>query len=96
MTTHNKSTPPVTIQVDAEVMEDGNEMGLMLSPDNGYKPKAIQKKMQFVDGPAQRLANLRISIKSCEKKRDEYVSKIKELKAKEKKLVKLMDQIDNI
>lgn len=73
-----------------------------LAPSQGkdervvHEVKKKEAKTVYVDGPAQRLANLRVSLKSAETKWTEWGMKVKELRAKEKKLVKLMQQMDEI
>lgn len=89
-----------TINVPMEVMSVSDSMAVALVQGNNERIvneiKKKENKTVYVDGPAQRLANIRISLRSAEKHWTEWGMKMKDLRAKEKKLVKLMQQMDEL
>ena len=95
-------TPP-TIKVDMEVVaEADNREALAIIGSETVEERVVhevkkkQEKTQYVDGPAQRLANIRISIKSKIKRRDELTAEIKDLQRREKKLNKIIDEYNKL
>ena len=93
-----ESETPPTINVPMEVVSDSMALAMVQNNDERvvHEIKKKEPKTVYVDGPAQRLANIRVSLKSAETKWTEWGMKVKELRAKEKKLVKLMQQMDEL
>jgi len=97
----NKPKQPDTIITDMEVVaEAASPEALALIPheERQVNEPIVKKKEKtvYVDGPAQRLVNIRISLKAAINKQQEWSMKVKELKAKEKRLVKIIDEYNAI
>jgi hypothetical protein len=99
-----KQTQPDTIITDMEVVaEAASPEALALIPNEPNEERQVNEpitkkkdKVQYIDGPAQRLVNIRIALKSAINKQQEWSMKVKELKAKEKRLVKIIDEYNAI
>jgi len=99
-----KQTQPDTIITDMEVVaEAASPEALALITNDVIEERQVNEppskkkdKTVYVDGPAQRLVNIRIALKSAINKQQEWSMKVKELKAKEKRLTKIIDEYNSI
>ena len=96
-----KQAQPDTIITDMEVVAEAaspEALALIPSEERQVNEPITKKKdkVQYIDGPAQRLVNIRIALKSAINKQQEWSMKVKELKAKEKRLVKIIDEYNSL